>query len=66
MTEITNNLALMIPLVIAQLALSIFALIHVLKHDNYKVGNKPLWAIVVLFISIVGPVCYFIFGKEDN
>ncbi|SET34753.1 PLD nuclease N-terminal domain-containing protein [[Clostridium] polysaccharolyticum] len=56
----------LIPLVILELALVIPALIHVLKHDRYKFGNKPLWTVVVLFIQIIGPIVYFILGKEED
>ncbi len=55
-----------IPLIILQFALAITALIHVLKHPNYKFGNKILWIILVLFIQIIGPVVYFAIGRGDD
>ncbi len=57
---------IMLPLMLIQMALMIFALIHVLRHDTYKVGNKLVWVIVVLFVNIVGPILYFLLGKDDN
>ena len=63
MSEITNNLALLLPVIILEFILAITALIHVIKHPNYRFGNKAIWIIVVLFIQIIGPIFYFIFGR---
>ncbi|MDR1238384.1 MAG: PLD nuclease N-terminal domain-containing protein [Propionibacteriaceae bacterium] len=54
------------PLVIAQLILAIVALIHVLKHPHYRFGNKPMWILIVLLFQTVGPIVYFIFGRDEE
>lgn len=59
-------LPFLIPLVIAQLALGVIALIHVVRHPHYRFGNKPVWALVVLLVQIIGPVIYFVFGRGDE
>ena len=66
MEILTDNLALLIPYILLELILAITALIHVLKHPKYKFGNRIIWVIVVLFIQIIGPVCYFIFGRGED
>ena len=66
MREITNNLALLLPVIILEFILAITALIHVIKHPNYRFGNKAIWIIVVLFIQIIGPIFYFIFGRGEE
>lgn len=66
MSEFREYLPFLIPLVIIELALMITALIHVLKHPNYRIGTKTFWVIVVLVIQIIGPICYFVFGREDE
>ena len=66
MSEITNNLALLLPVIILEFILAITALIHVIKHPNYRFGNKAIWIIVVLFIQIIGPIFYFIFGRVEE
>lgn len=40
----------LIPLIIAQLVLAITALVHVLRHPNYRFGTKGLWIPVVLLV----------------
>ena len=66
MSEITNNLALLLPVIILEFILAITALIHVIKHPNYRFGNKAIWIIVVLFIQIISPIFYFIFGRGEE
>jgi hypothetical protein len=59
-------LPFLIPLVIVQLALGIAAFVHVLRHPNYRFGNKVMWAIIVILIQIIGPVVYFAFGRDEE
>ena len=66
MSEITNNLALLLPVIILEFILAITALIHVIKHPNYRFGNNAIWIIVVLFIQIIGPIFYFILGRGEE
>ncbi len=67
MIEIKEYLPFLIPLVVVQLILYIITLIHVLKHENYKNGNRILWLIVITVgMNYVGPILYFVFGKEDE
>ena len=58
-----NQLALLLPVIILEF---ILALIHVIKHPNYRFGNKFIWILVVLFIQIIGPIFYFIFGRGEE
>lgn len=64
--SIQEYLPFLIPLVIAEFALAITAFIHVLKHPNYRFGNKVMWIVIVLFIQIIGPVVYFLIGRGEE
>lgn len=60
-------LPLLLPLIVAELALFVWTLVHVLTHKTYRHGSRILWLIVViLMMNFVGPILYFIFGKEDE
>ena len=59
-------LPFLIPLIIIDLVLRITALVHVLKHTTYRVGNRIVWILVVMLCQIIGPVIYFIFGRGDE
>lgn len=64
--SIQGYLPFLIPLVIAEFALAMTALIHVLKHPNYRFGNKVMWIVIVLLIQIIGPVVYFLIGRGEE
>lgn len=64
--QLKEYFPLLLPLIILQLALAITALIHVLKHPNYKFGNKVMWIFIVLFIQFIGPIVYFAFGRGED
>lgn len=64
--SIQEYLPFLIPLVIAEFSLAMTALIHVLKHPNYRFGNKVMWIVIVLFIQIIGPVVYFLIGRGEE
>ena len=64
--NLQEMLPFLIPLAIVQFALLGYTLWHVLTHRNYKRGNRTLWLIVVIVgMEFIGPILYFILGKED-
>ena len=66
MDKIMEFLPFLIPLVIAEFALLAYTLYHILTHKNYKRGTRTLWLIVtIVLMNFIGPILYFVFGKED-
>lgn len=66
MNNISEMLPFLIPLVIAEFALLAVTLRHILTHKSYKRGNRALWLVVVIAgMNFVGPVLYFLLGKEE-
>lgn len=66
MENLREYLPIIIPYIIAELALAITAFVHVQRHPHYKVGNRVIWSIAVLIVQIVGPVAYFVIGRSDE
>lgn len=67
MDNIKEFLPFLIPLIIVQFSLLGYALYHILTHKNYKRGNRTLWLIItIVLMEFVGPILYFLFGKEDE
>lgn len=63
----SEMLPFLIPLVIAELALLIYTVRHILTHPNYKRGNRTIWLIVAIVgMQFIGPILYFVFGKEEE
>ena len=67
MEQLIDFLPFLIPLVIVQFALLGYTLYHILTHTTYKRGNRALWLIItIVFMNYIGPILYFLFGKEDS
>ena len=64
--DIKEWLPFLIPLAALQLGLMIAALVSIFKHKEYKTGNRALWVVITLLVSIVGPILYFVLGKEED
>ena len=66
MEQIMEFLPFLIPLVIVQFGLLGYTIYHILTHNTYNRGNRTLWLIVVIVLmNYVGPILYFLFGKEE-
>lgn len=66
MDKIQEMLPFLIPLIIVELVLVVVTLRHILTHKNYKRGNRVMWIIITLVgMEFIGPVLYFLLGKED-
>jgi hypothetical protein len=59
-------IALVAPIVVIQLGLIVAALFD-LERDERRVrgGSKLVWALVIVFINVVGPILYFVAGREE-
>ncbi len=59
-------IALLAPIVIIQLGLMIVAL-HDLEQEERRVrgGSKLIWALVIVFVNVLGPIIYLVGGRED-
>lgn len=66
MDLLLDNLPILIPFIVLQVAFGLVALIHVLKHPHYRFGNKIMWVFVVMLVNIFGPILYFVFGKGED
>ena len=66
LSQLTEFFPFLIPLIILEFGLLAYTLWHILTHKTYKRGNRTLWLIVTIVgMNYVGPILYFILGKED-
>ncbi len=67
MDNIMEFLPFLIPLIVAEFALFGYTLYHILTHRSYKRGNRVLWLVItIVFMNFIGPILYFLLGKEDS
>jgi hypothetical protein len=63
----TTMVALVIPLVVIQLVLLAWALWDLSRPDRrVRSVPKAVWAVLIIFVSIIGPVLYLLFGRDES
>jgi hypothetical protein len=62
--ELTRILPMLAPLVLIQLVLMIAGVVDWSKRERTR-GPKWVWLVVILILSIIGPVAYFLIGREE-
>jgi hypothetical protein len=59
--------AILLPLIILQLILLIAALYDLTRPGRRVRGDsKVVWALIVIFVSTIGPILYFLVGREPE
>lgn len=54
---------LVAPILILQIILIVVALIDLTRVPATN-GPKWLWAVIIIFINIIGPILYFVWGRR--
>ncbi|MBE0480603.1 MAG: PLDc_N domain-containing protein [Dehalococcoidia bacterium] len=63
--EFGQVLLLVIPLALVQIGLLVFALYDLIKRERVRGGNKLLWGLIIVLLGFLGPILYFMLGRED-
>lgn len=63
--EIKPYLPLLIPILLVQYALVIAAVVDLARREKAR-GPKWVWVLVILFVNFIGPIIYFVIGREDE
>ena len=64
MEVIEQYLPFLIPLILLQLALMVFALVDLARRERTR-GPKWMWAIIIVLGELLGPVVYLLLGREE-
>lgn len=60
-------LLLILPLLVLQLGLLLYALLDLVKPERrVRGGNKAVWALVIALVSLIGPLVYFLVGRDES
>lgn len=57
--------SIILPIVLIELILLVIALVDCIRAETVN-GPKWLWVIIIIFIEIIGPVLYFVFGRKNR
>ena len=64
METLKELLPLLIPVILLELALMAVALVDLVRRERTR-GPKWAWALVIVFVNLVGPVLYLLLGREE-
>ena len=64
METIRDYLPFLIPVILLQLGLMIFALLDLARRERTR-GPKWLWAIIIILGELLGPILYLLIGREE-
>jgi hypothetical protein len=65
MEKLTQYIPLLVPLLMIQLGLMIFALIDLIRRETTR-GPKWVWVLVIVLVNLIGPIVYFVVGRKDE
>jgi hypothetical protein len=63
--ELAKYIPLLIPVLVLQLGLMVFALIDLNKRTATR-GPKWVWVLVIVLVNLFGPLIYLLFGRQDD
>ena len=64
-SEILRFLPYLIPVIIIEYALLIFAIVQVAKNE-VRYLPKWGWTLIIVFINIIGPIIFLLIGKKRD
>ena len=60
-------LLLLVPILGIQLGLLVWGLYDLTRPERRVKGDsKVVWALIIIFINIIGPILYFLVGREES
>ncbi|MCL2615335.1 MAG: PLD nuclease N-terminal domain-containing protein [Dehalococcoidia bacterium] len=51
---------------LSSLGLTIWALVDVIRREYVRGSKKIVWILVIVLVSIIGPIVYFLGGRTDG
>jgi drug/metabolite transporter (DMT)-like permease len=65
LSTLQQYIPFLIPVVIIQLALMIAALVDLIRRERTR-GPKWIWVLVIVLVNYIGPIIYFVVGRQDE
>ncbi|KTB49194.1 PLD nuclease N-terminal domain-containing protein [Dehalogenimonas alkenigignens] len=59
-------LPFLIPVMIVELILIVVSLVDLSKRQRVKGESKVVWALVIIFLNIIGPIVYLVWGRHAD
>ena len=65
MSDISNLIWLIIPIVLVQLGLMVYCLVDLSRREKTK-GPKWMWVVLIVLGQLIGPVLYLVVGRVEE
>ncbi len=65
LNQIGDYLPYLIPVALIQIGLMVAALLDVLRRPSTRLLSRNWWIVIIVLVNIVGPVFYFVAGREE-
>jgi hypothetical protein len=64
--QLHEYLPLLIPLIIAEVILTLTALVSIFRHQHYHFANRVVWVLLAILVQPFGAIAYFLIGREEQ
>ncbi len=64
--KIEELLPLLIPLVLVQIILAVYALRILKNTEKIRGDSRLLWILIIIFVNLFGPIIFLVYGRLDN
>jgi len=65
LSQFVRYIPYLVPVLIIQLGLMIAALIDLIRRSQTR-GPKWVWVLVIVLVNYIGPIIYFVAGRQDE
>lgn len=66
MEKFNEMLPLLVPLVLIQVVLAIYALTVLKKTERVRFDSRLLWILIIIFANLIGPILFLTIGRDDD
>jgi hypothetical protein len=63
--EVLDLLKAIWPVIALNYIIVIWAVVDLVRRDSVKYMPKLLWGIVIVFVNMIGPIAYLVFGRGE-
>lgn len=63
--KLKELLPVIAPILVLQLILMLIALVLCIRSDQTR-GPKWMWILIIVFVNLIGPIAFFLFGRRNE
>jgi len=63
---VIGMLPFLIPAILLELGLMVFALVDIVRRRRVRGDNKVLWILLIVLVQIIGPIIYLTLGRLEE